>query len=234
MRPLLLLQRIVAGLGVASLFACSRPPEPNPRSSGRFEVQGQRDLEQIRAALLAPQQLPRVVWRQSLEIEAQGKAHHLEAIVQNDGVQFQVLGLGPGGMKLFLVTQDRTGVTARVFVDRPLSLSPEYLLFDIQRALFWKPESACTPPESSWSFRGFSVEDSCLDTGVKKRIVSDGPTASQHSTSQHPTSQQSASHLTITYEDTFDFQNPPSKVILRHEKRGYRITMTQLESHTLP
>ncbi len=193
---------------------------PSAQTTGRFGAPDEANLAAIRGALLKPEQLPHFMWRQGLRITAQGKTHQLEAIVQNDGHEFFVLGLGPGGMKLFLVTHTQKGVTSRIFVSQRLSLSPEYLLFDIQRALFWQPSVPCT----QGSHQGFPVADRCEHLRTIFRRVSDGPLGSP----------ESSTHLDITYPDGFTFKGPPDALSLRHAARGYQIDIKQLESHVLP
>jgi len=218
LRPLL-------SLSVLCLVACqsAAPPTSQAQSEqtqSRFSAPDEANLAAIRGALLAPAELPHLMWRQSLRITAQGKSHQLEAIVQNDGKEFFVLGLGPGGMKLFLVAHTEQGLSSRIFVSQRMSLSPEYLLFDIQRALFWPPPVAC----GTGAHRGFSVADRCDGPRTISRQVSDGP----------PGSPQSSSHLEITYPHGFTFNGPPDALSLRHAARGYQIDITQLQSHVLP
>ncbi len=210
------------------LGACSPPKIPvtsiQQQEEERFSDNEQDALDDVRRALLVPSRLPHLVWRQKLTITAEGKTYHLEAVVQNDGQEFQVLALGPGGMKLFLVTQQEQIAQTVVFVPKRLALSPEYLLFDIQRSLFWQPEELCVAPVQTWQHRDFEIEDTCRDGRVVLREVSDGPAGSTHS----------GSRLSIEYSPAFDFETPPVELVLRHESRGYQIRIVQLESHTLP
>ena len=222
------MRRIVASLTpLLSLFvmacAASSPQAGKAGPNQDESLLDQQDRATIARSLLSPGELPHVMWRQKLKITAKGKSYNLEAIVQNDGEQFHVLGLGPGGMKLFLVTHDKNGARSEVYVNRSLALSPEYLLFDIQRALFWAPKS-CPAPRSAWSFRDFSLLDQCENGAVLSRVVSDGPSGSANFDS----------HLHITYAPAFHFKGPPQSIKLRHSGRGYQIEISQLESHSLP
>lgn len=219
LQPLLSLSVLLCVLSCQPAAPPSSTEGQSAPAAGRFEAHDQANLTAIRGALLTPAQLPHFMWRQSLRITAQGKTHQLEAIVQNDGQEFFVLGLGPGGMKLFLVTHTGQSVTSRVFISQRMSLSPEYLLFDIQRALFWPPV-----PCGAGSYQGFAVSDRCKDLRTVSRKVSDGPLGSP----------QSSTHLDINYPHGFTFKGPPDVLSLRHAARGYQIDITQLESHVLP
>jgi len=214
--------RLFLSLPMLCMLACrpAAPPASDAHAESRFAAQDEANLAAIRAALLLPRDLPHFMWRQGLRITAQGKTHNLEAIVQNDGEEFFVLGLGPGGIKLFLVTQTDRGVKSQVFVSQRMSLSPEYLLFDIQRALLWP----LSPPCTTSSHRGFSIRDSCQKGRTILRKVSDGPAGSP----------QSKTHLDIDYPHGTTFTGPPDALSLRHAARGYQIDITQLESHVLP
>ncbi len=214
---------IAAALVFLLVGACAGPRAPTT-ASPTDSKQKDEHLEEIRSALLDPAALPHLMWRQKLVITAQGKTYHLEAVIQSDGEEFQVLALGPGGMKLFLVSQDSTKIDTQVFVPRTLALSPEFLLFDIQRALFWTSEAPCAKTKRSFEFRKFEVHDLCAGGRTLKRSVSDGPFGTEHFESK----------LTIEYEPAFDFEQAPTSLRLRHPRRGYQIDIEQLESHQLP
>lgn len=213
-----------------SLTACA-PARAPQAASGKEADLNQPGLNQpglsqaaLRAALMPPAELPRLFWRQRLQISYAEAEHSLDVVLQNDGESFQVLALGPANTRLFLVSQRGKEVELKRFVDREIPLDPALLLLDIQRALFWFPAGESPLSGQARPVRGFCTEDQFDAAGIKERRIADLPAAC---------SEAPPLNLLIRYTPPFKPGGAPQQVVLSHQSRDYAITVTHIETGSL-
>lgn len=218
------------------------------RSSGFAPASPALSQREVTALLLSPQEIPRLFYRQKLNIERGPQTFTLKVVLQNDGDKFIVLGLGPAQTRLFVIEQTGQTVTYRSFVDREIPVSPERFLFELQAALFWTAPERRDPTDREvlWSKPGVCIQDSYGEQGILQRVILSDPDVAEKADCELDARRErlrpqesgpvkQADVVIIDYgAHGYQLRAPPRKLHLKDGLDGLTIAVQQLETGPPP
>ena len=163
------------------------------------------------------------LWRQRVTASWDGRSESFDAVLQMDGEELMLMGLGPLGRPGFIATLRASGLTFDNRSGRSLPFAPEHIMADVQKVFYpWLPPIPA-------GFTGTRVGE--YETLAISETYADGWLLAR---SFRRSDALDRGELRIHYEGWQPGLPAPQRATLDNAWYGYRLTIVTVEQQRLP